>query len=183
VRCGERLEAARPLGFEALELVQAGPLERLTAELRRERRDRTALERDRAGLRERERHRADHGPAAPHRHRERAADAFAKPGSVRERPRELGLRLDPHRMPLAGRRGDRGARRQRHPRAGSDRATRRVGPGLDHHELVAVDESERAAEGAERLRDSACQGIGDVGCSRSGREARGELLDRLQPST
>ena len=84
-------------------------------------------------------------------------------------------------MTLACRRSERRPCPERHPHG------RRVGPrgsvsGLDDDEVCSLDEPKRTAPRAERLDDADGERSRDVGRPDRGREARGELLDRLEPA-
>jgi hypothetical protein len=74
---------------------------------------------------------------------------------------------------------DRSSRGQRNARTGTVRLDR-VGIGVDHDEVVAVDERQRPTAGSQQSRQPLDDGMGDVGLRDGRRARRRQILQRLQ---
>ena len=143
--------AIERLARAPLELVQPGALECLTAEIGRDAGEGPHLGRDRVRLLERKSHRPGEPLADEDRHRERARGIWRERRSLAEPRDELGPPLHPRGLTLAGSRRDRRPGRERKAGARAERLSPRPAR-VDDHELLALDEPERSASRADRVR-------------------------------
>ena len=173
-----REDPVERLARAPLELVQPCALERLTAEVGRDAGQRSHLGRDRVRLLERESHRAGKPLADEDRHRQRARGVRRERRALGELRDELRSALHPGRLSLARCRRDRSPCRQREARARAERLSPRPAR-IDDHELLALDEPERAASRADRGRHALDHHAGHFLHGERSRERRGERLQAL----
>ena len=175
-------DAVERLARAPLELVEAGALECLAAEIGGDAGDRPHFGRDRVRLDEREPHRARQPFADEDGHAQRTRCVRSERRAVREACRQLLSPLSPRRLALAGSRRDRRPGREREARArGQGQPVRAA--RIDDHELVALDESERAAGRPDRRRDALDHRGRDLLDGERGRERRGERLQALDSAS
>ena len=169
--------AIERLARAPLELVQPGALECLTSEVGSDAGEGPDLGRDRVGLLERESHRPGEPLADEDRHRERARCVRRERRALGEPRDELGPPLHPRGLSLAGSRRDRRPGREWKARARAKRLSPRPAR-VDDHELLALDEPERAAPRADRVRHALDHHAGHFLHGQRCRERGGQ---RLQP--
>ena len=173
-----RENAIERLAGAPLELVQPGALERLTTEVRGDPGERSHLGGDRVGLLERESHCTGKPLADEDRHRQRARGVRRERSALGVLRDELRPALHPRRLSLARCGGDGSPRRQREAGAGTEGLPPRPAR-VDDHELLPLDEAERAASRADRDRHALDHHGGDFLHGECSRERRGKGLQAL----